>query len=70
MARVLKPDAKTYPHFQFTTPELAEFVIRRNGANAGQVSGRAEGATNSYYYIIGPVRAVTGQIDFPSSLTA
>ena len=43
---------------------MADFVIRRNGANAGRVSDQAEGAANSYYYIKGPVRAIMRQIDF------
>lgn len=62
--RVLKPTAKTHPDFRFTTPEQADFVIRRNGANAGRVFDRAEGAAKSYYYIKGPVRAIMEQLDF------
>lgn len=62
--RVLKSTAKTHPDFQFTTPEMADFVIRRNGANAGRVYDRAEGAANSFYFIKGPVRAIMERIDF------
>lgn len=62
--RVLKPTAKTHSDLRFTKPELANFVIRRNGANGGRVYDRAEGAAKSYCYIKGPVRAIMEQIDF------
>lgn len=61
--RDLRPEELTHPDFEFTTPALADFWIRRVGVNAGWISHDRNVHEDSYYFIKGDVEHIMAQLD-------
>lgn len=55
-----------HPHFEFTTPQIANFAIQRVGARAGRVHRDFSASPNSHYFVRGDVEAQMRQLDFAS----
>jgi len=67
VARVPRLEEVSHPDFEFTTPDLADFVIRRAGANAGQISHDRDAHLKSHYFIKGNVEHIMRQLDFAAA---
>lgn len=67
--RQLRPVETGHPDFEFTTPELADFVIQRVGARAGRVHRDFTRSPSSHYFIkaVAPgVEAIMRKLGFAS----
>ncbi|MBN2974433.1 hypothetical protein JW805_20810 [Roseomonas aeriglobus] len=62
--RPVRPDITWHPDFEFVTPDLADFVIRRVGALAGRLHHDFTASDSSNYFIRGDVEHFMAQIDF------
>jgi predicted RNA methylase len=73
MPRMLRSEEISHADFKFTVPDFADFVIRRVGANAGEIRRVGPNAgeirhgrdvhEKSYYFIKGDVEHIIRQLD-------
>lgn len=57
----------THPDFAFTSPDGADFAIRRIGARAGRIVSLDGANPSAHYFIRGDVEAIMRQLDFASA---
>jgi predicted RNA methylase len=64
--RDLTRAATQHPDFEFTTPDRADFAIRRVGARAGHLHHDFSVSQSTHYFIRGGVEPIMTKIDFSS----
>jgi hypothetical protein len=61
--RKLRLEELGHPDFEFSDPDLFDFLIRRVGANAGKISHERDAHEDSHYFIKGKVEHIMRQLD-------